>query len=79
MKYNPTHPRVVRGKRVHETSEERQNKISETIIPIKISISDVETEFLTPTIEAFVETEQVNRRVFEHNTVSFKFIGKRSF
>jgi gas vesicle protein GvpN len=61
MKYNPTHPRVVRGKRVHETSEERQNKISETIMPIEISISEIETEFLTPTIEAFVETEQVKK------------------
>jgi gas vesicle protein GvpN len=66
MKYSPIHNRVVRGKRVHETAEERNTKL---ILRQKASekktlnraINNMETEFLTPIIQSFIETEQVNK------------------
>jgi nitric oxide reductase NorQ protein len=61
MKYMPTHPRIVRGERVHETSEERQNKVTEKTKPIELLIDPVEAEFLIPTIESFIETEEVRK------------------
>ncbi len=57
----PTHQRVVRGKRVHETLEERQSKISDETKQAELSIDRVETEFLTPKIESFIETDQVRQ------------------
>ncbi len=66
MKYAPTHNRIVRGKRVHETTDERHTKlILEKKVPekkpLKLSIGNIETEFLIPTIENFIETEQVSK------------------
>ncbi len=61
MKYMPTHQRVVRGKRVHETLEERQTKVSDETKHPELSIDKIETEFLTPSIESFIETVQVRK------------------
>jgi gas vesicle protein GvpN len=66
MKYAPTHKRIVRGKRVHETTDERHTKLilekkAPEKKPLKLSISKIETEFLIPTIENFIETEQVSK------------------
>jgi gas vesicle protein GvpN len=61
MKYVPTHKRVVRGKRVHETAEERRSKIAENKNPRELSINQIETDFLVPTIESFIETEEVRK------------------
>ena len=59
MRYMSTHKRVVRGERIHETSEERVSEQELTKKAAEISIERVETEFLVPTIEHFVETAQV--------------------
>ncbi len=61
MKYVPTHERVVRGKRIHETAEERFSKLELEKRAAEVSIERVEAEFLVPTIENFVETEQVRK------------------
>jgi len=61
MRYVPTHKRVVRGKRIHETAEERHSKLELEKRAANFSIERVEAEFLVPTIENFVETEQVRR------------------
>jgi len=61
MRYEPTHKRVVRGKRVHETAEEKFSKLELEKRAAELSIERVEAEFLVPTIENFVETEQVRR------------------
>jgi len=61
MRYEPTHKRVVRGKRIHETAEERHSKLELEKRAAELSIERVEAEFLVPTIENFVETEQVRR------------------
>ena len=61
MRYVPTHKRVVRGKRIHETAEERYSKLELEKRAAELSIERVEAEFLVPTIENFVETEQVRR------------------
>ena len=61
MKYAPTHKRVVRGKRVHETAEERHSKLALERRASELSIEHVEAEFLVPTIESFIETEQVRK------------------
>jgi len=61
MKYVPTHERVVRGKRIHDTMEERLSKLERDEKAVELSIERVEAEFLVPTIENFVETEQVRR------------------
>jgi gas vesicle protein GvpN len=61
MKYAPTHNRVVRGKRVHETAKERHSKLALEIRGSEFSIDHIEAEFLVPTIESFIETEQVRK------------------
>jgi nitric oxide reductase NorQ protein len=61
MKYTPTHKRVVRGKRVHETAEERHSKLALERRASELSIDHVEAEFLIPTIESFIETAQVRK------------------
>jgi nitric oxide reductase NorQ protein len=61
MRYEPTHKRVVRGKRIHETAEERLSSQKSEEYAVELLIGDVETEFLVPTVENFVETEQVRR------------------
>jgi len=61
MRYVPTHKRVVRGKRIHETAEERYSKLELEKRAAELSIERVEAEFLVPTIKNFVETEQVRR------------------
>jgi len=61
MKYVPTHKRVVRGKRIHETAEERYSKLELQKRAAELSIERVEAEFLVPTLENFVETEQVKK------------------
>jgi len=61
MRYEPTHKRVVRGKRIHETAEEKFSKLELENRAAEPSIESVEAEFLVPTIENFVETEQVRK------------------
>ena len=66
MNYTPIHGRIVRGKRVHETADERKAKlILEKKAPEKktpeLSVGNIETEFLVPAIESFIETEQVRK------------------
>jgi len=61
MRYVPTHKRVVRGKRIHETAEERFSKLQFEKRATDLSIERVEAEFLVPTIKNFVETEHVRR------------------
>ncbi|MGD0994106.1 MAG: gas vesicle protein GvpN [Candidatus Bathyarchaeia archaeon] len=61
MKFEPTHKRVVRGKRVHETAEERHSKQALERRTRELSDMHVETECLTPAIESFIETEQVRK------------------
>ena len=61
MKYVPTHRRVVRGKRVHETTDERRSKMTKNKNLPGLSIDQIETEFLVPTIESFIETEEVRK------------------
>jgi len=61
MRYVPTHKRVVRGKRIHETAEEKFSKLELEKRGPELSIERVEAEFLVPTIENFVETGQVRR------------------
>jgi len=61
MKYQPTHQRTVRGKQIHDTMEEKLSRLEQEINVAELSIEHVETEFLMPTIENFVETEQVRR------------------
>jgi len=52
---------MVRGKRIHETSEERFAKLKMAIDPIALAIKSIETDFLAPTVENFVETKQVRK------------------
>jgi gas vesicle protein GvpN len=59
MKYTPVHSRVVRGKRLHETTEERSAKARLKKSAAELARERVESEFLVPTIESFVETDQV--------------------
>lgn len=61
MKYAPVHNRVVRGKRLHETTEERSAKTRLKKSAVESAIERVESEFLVPTIESFIETEQVRQ------------------
>lgn len=61
MRYEPTHKRIVRGKRIHETAEEKYARLELEEKTAELSIERVEAEFLVPTIENFVETEQVRR------------------
>jgi gas vesicle protein GvpN len=61
MRYEPTHKRVVRGKRIHETAEERLPSQKSEEYAVELVIGRVETEFLVPTVENFVETEQVKQ------------------
>jgi gas vesicle protein GvpN len=61
MKYTPVHKREVRGKRIHETTEERLSKQKSEEYAVELLIGSVETEFLTPTVENFVETEHVKK------------------
>ncbi|MDI6905075.1 MAG: gas vesicle protein GvpN [Candidatus Bathyarchaeia archaeon] len=60
-RYEPTHTRVVRGKRIHDTMEEKLSRLERETSSTELSIERVEAEFLVPTIENFVETEQVRR------------------
>jgi len=59
MKYQPTHKRVARGKRIHETTEERRSKLELEKRAAELSVEGVVAKFLVPTIENFVETEHV--------------------
>jgi gas vesicle protein GvpN len=61
LRYEPTHKRVVRGTRIHETAEERLSKPELEKRATESSIERVETEFLVPTIENFVETKHVKK------------------
>ena len=61
MKYTPVHKREVRGKRIHETTEERVSKQKSEEYAVELLIRNVETEFLVPTVENFVETEHVKK------------------
>ena len=59
MRYTPTHKRVVRGKRIHKTAEERLSSQKKAESTVELSIERVEAEFLVPRVENFVETKQV--------------------
>jgi len=59
MRYEPTHKRAVRGKRLHKTMEEKLSTLESQREPIELSFEHIEAEFLVPTVENFVETEQV--------------------
>ena len=61
MKYIPAHKREVRGKRIHETTEERLSKQKSEEYTVELLVESVKTEFLVPTVENFVETEHVKR------------------
>jgi gas vesicle protein GvpN len=61
MKYEPTHKREVRGKRIHETAEERLANQKSEEYAVELVVGRVEKEFLVPTVENFVETEQVKQ------------------
>ena len=63
MRYKPIHQRVVRGKRIHGTMEEKQKlaELESKQEPIELSFEHSESEFLVPVIENFIETEEVRR------------------
>lgn len=61
MRYVPTHKTKVRGKQIHDTMEEKLSRPERDENTVGLSIERVEAEFLVPTIENFVETEQVRR------------------
>ena len=61
MKYIPTHKRIVRGKQIHDTMEEKLSGLEQEINFEELSIERVEAEFLVPTIENFVETDEVRK------------------
>jgi len=61
MRYEATHKRVVRGKRLHETAEVRLSSQKSEEYAAELLIGRIETEFLVPAVENFVETEQVRR------------------
>lgn len=61
MKYIPTHKRIVRGKQIHDTMEEKFSRLEQQTNFEELLIKRVEAEFLVPTIENFVETEQVRK------------------
>jgi gas vesicle protein GvpN len=61
MKYIPTHKRIVRGKQIHDTIEEKLSGLEQETNFEELSIERVEAEFLVPTIENFVETEGVRK------------------
>jgi gas vesicle protein GvpN len=61
MRYEPTHKRVIRGKRIHETAGERLSSQKNEEYAVELSVGCAETEFLVPTVEIFVETESVRR------------------
>ena len=61
MRYEPTRKRVIRGKRIHETAGERLSRQKNEEYAVELSVGRVETEFLVPTVEIFVETEPVRR------------------
>ncbi len=61
MKYTPAHKREVRGKRIHETAEERLSKQKSEEHTVELLVESVKTEFLVPTVENFVETEHVKK------------------
>jgi gas vesicle protein GvpN len=61
MRYEASHKRVVRGKRLHETAEERSPRQKSEECAAELLIGRIETEFLVPAVENFVETEHVRR------------------
>ena len=61
MRYEATHKRVVRGERLHETAEERSPSQKSEEYAAELLIGRIETEFLVPAVENFVETEHVRR------------------
>jgi len=61
MRYEASHKRVVRGKRLHETAEERSPRQKSEECVAELLIGRIETEFLVPAVENFVETEHVRR------------------
>jgi gas vesicle protein GvpN len=61
MRYEATHKRVVRGKRLHEIAEERLSSPKSEEYAAELLIGRIETEFLVPAVENFVETEHVRR------------------
>ena len=61
MRYEATHKRVVRGKRLDEIAEERLSSQKSEEYAAELLIGRIETEFLVPAVENFVETEHVRR------------------
>lgn len=60
MIYKSTHPRKVRGAKVHDTMDERLEK-RKPEKATEIYLDSPEVEFLVPAIENFVETKQVEQ------------------
>jgi gas vesicle protein GvpN len=61
MKYIPRHKRIVRGKQIHDTMEEKLSGLEQETNFEELSIEHIEAEFLVPTIENFVETDEVRK------------------
>ncbi len=61
MRYEATHKRVVRGNRLHETAEERLSSPKSEVYAAELLIGRIETEFLVPAVENFVETDEVRK------------------
>ncbi len=71
MVYTPVHKKTVRGQQVHETWKEKRDKIKNTenrLDQINSSLSEIrkgvekekiESEYLVPKVEGWVETDQV--------------------
>jgi len=55
------HEREVRGKRIHDTMQEKLSRQERDENPVELSIERVEAEFLVPTSENFVETDEVGK------------------
>ena len=61
MRYQPMHEREVRGKRIHDTMQEKLSILKRDENAAELSIERVEAEFLVPTSENFVETDEVGK------------------
>jgi gas vesicle protein GvpN len=59
MRYNPSHKRIVRGRRLHDTMDENFSTLESQREPIELSFEQIPAGVLVPTVENFVETEQV--------------------
>ncbi len=63
MLYREVHPRRVIGSKIHETMKEHSEKKKKMKSEEAIKIDKVDFEFLVPSIDNFVETEQVSKLI----------------